>query len=139
MPIEVKHQSFADCETLTIYGAKRGKGNYLNAVQLQFSNLDDLKELQNELNNLFPENVIVNEKFREPKEEGYYLTQTGILLLKDEWGWSVVRFKDSTTPYLARDTANLHLINEKHWHNVIEKLTKVALPLIRVNITPFSE
>lgn len=137
MPIEVKHQSFADCETLTIFGAKRGKGNSTNLVRVQFSSLDDLKEFQNKLNNLFPENVIINENFREPKEEGYYLSQTGILLLKDEWGWSVIRFKDSTTPYLACETPNLRLINEKHWHNVIEKLTKVALPLTRVNITPF--
>lgn len=139
MPIEVKHQSFADCETLTIFGAKRGKGNSTNLVRVQFSSLDDLKEFQNKLNNLFPENVIINENFREPKEEGYYLSQTGILLLKDEWGWSVIRFKDSTTPYLACETPNLRLINEKHWHNVIEKLTKVALPLTRVNITPFSK
>ena len=73
MPIEVKHQSFADCETLTIFGAKRGKGNSTNLVRVQFSDLDDLKEFQNKLNNLFPENVIINEKFREPKEEGYYL------------------------------------------------------------------
>lgn len=138
MPIEVKHQSFADCETLTIFGAKRGKGNSTNLVRVQFSGLDDLKEFQNKLNNLFPENVIINENFREPKEEGYYLLQTGILLLKDEWGWSVIRFKDSTTPYLAWDPTHLHLINEK-WQNVIEKLTKVALPLTRVNITPFSE
>ena len=139
MPIEVKHKSFADCERLDIYGAEQGESYLTNAVRLQFSNLDDLKEFQNELNNLFPENVIVNEKFREPKEEGYYLSQTGILLLKDEWGWSIIRFNDSTTPYFACDTNNLHLSNERHWHNVIEKLTKVALPLTRVNITPFSE
>lgn len=80
MPIKVKHQSFADCETLTIFGAKRGKGNSTNLVRVQFSDLDDLKEFQNELNNLFPENVTID-----------------------------------------------------------EKLTKVALPLTRVNITSFSE
>lgn len=140
MPIEVRHKSFADCERLDIHGAKQGETYLTNVVRLQFSNLDDLKEFQNKLNNLFPENVVVNEKFREPKEEGYYLSQTGILLLKDdEWGWSIIRFKDSTTPYFARETNNLHLSNEKHWHNVIEKLTKVAFPLTRVNITPFSE
>ena len=139
MPIKVSHQSFADHETLTIHGVKRGKCNPTNTVRLQFSNLDDLKEFQNELNNLFPENVRVNEKFREPKEEGYYLSQTGILLLKDEGGWSIIRFKDSGTPYFACDTNNLHLSNERHWHNVIEKLTKVALPLTRVNIKPVSE
>lgn len=92
MPIEVKHQSFADCETLTIFGAKRGKGNSTNLVRVQFSGLDDLKEFQNKLNNLFPENVIINENFREPKEEGYYLSQTGILLYRDgACDWSVRR------------------------------------------------
>lgn len=92
MPIKVKHQSFADCETLTIFGAKRGKGNSTNLVRVQFSDLDDLKEFQNELNNLFPENVTVDEKFREPKEEGYYLTQTGTLLYRDgACDWSVRR------------------------------------------------
>lgn len=139
MPIEVKHESFADHERLDIYGAKQGKTYLTDTVRLQFNNWEDLKEFQNELNNLFPENVTINEKFIEPKEEGYYLSQTGMLLLKDEWGWSVIRFKDSTSPYLAREIPNLHLSNEKHWHNVIEKLTKVALPLTRVNITPFSE
>lgn len=92
MPIEVKHQSFADCETLTIFGAKRGKGNSTNLVRVQFSSLDDLKEFQNKLNNLFPENVIINENFREPKEEGYYLSQTGTLLYRDgACDWSVRR------------------------------------------------
>lgn len=92
MPIKVKHQSFADCETLTIFGAKRGKGNSTNLVRVQFSDLDDLKEFQNELNNLFPENVTIDEKFKEPKEEGYYLSQTGTLLYSDGAGdWSVRR------------------------------------------------
>lgn len=92
MPIKVKHQSFADCETLTIFGAKRGKGNSTNLVRVQFSDLDDLKEFQNELNNLFPENVTIDEKFKEPKEEGYYLTQTGTLLYRDgACDWSVRR------------------------------------------------
>lgn len=108
-------------------------------MRLKFDNLQALKEFQDKLNNLFPENVNVDENFKEPKEEGYYLSQTGILLLKDEWGWSIIRFGDSTEPYLACSTANLRLINETHWHKVIEKLTKVALPLTRVNITPFSE
>lgn len=139
MPIEVKHESFADHERLDICGAKQGKTYLTNTVRLQFNNWEDLKEFSNELNNLFPENVTVDENFKEPKEEGYYLSQTGILLLKDEWGWSVIRFKDSTSPYLAREIPNLHLINEKHWHNVIEQLTKAALPLTRVSITPFSE
>ncbi len=59
---------------------------------MQFSDLDDLKEFQNELNNLFPENVTIDEKLKEPKEEGYYLTQTGTLLYRDgACDWSVRR------------------------------------------------
>lgn len=139
MSIQVRHQSFAEGETLDISGVKRGKGSPANIVRLKFDNLQALKEFQDKLNNLFPENVNVDENFKEPKEEGYYLSQTGILLLKDEWGWSIIRFRDSTAPYLAYSTVNLRLINETHWHKVIEKLTKVALPLTRVNITPFSE
>jgi hypothetical protein len=69
MPIEVKHESFADCERLDICGAKQGKTYLTNTVQLQFNNWEDLKEFQNELNNLFPENVTVDENFKEPKEE----------------------------------------------------------------------
>lgn len=92
MPIEVKHESFADHERLDIYGAKQGKTYLTDTVRLQFNNWEDLKEFQNELNNLFPENVRVNEKFREPKEEGYYLSQTGILLYRDgACDWSVRR------------------------------------------------
>lgn len=90
MSIKVSHQSFADCETLTIHGAKRGKCNPTNTVRLQFSNLDDLKEFQNELNNLFPENVKTMHEM--PTEKGYYITQTGTLLYCDGKGdWSVRR------------------------------------------------
>lgn len=136
MPIEVEHESFANGETLNIYGVTIK--NSIHSVHLEFDSLDGVKEFQDKLNNLFPENVTVDERFKEPKEEGFYLSQTGILLLKDEWGWSVIRFRDSATPYLACSTPNLHLIN-RPWNNVIEQLTKVALPLTRVNITPFSE
>lgn len=141
MPVEVKHQSFSDCEALDIQGVgvRQVRGNHMNTVRLKFDNLYNLKEFQNELNNLFPENVTVYEKYKEPKNEGYYLSQTGILLLKDEWGWSVIRFQDESSPYLAYSMPNLRLINERHWHNVIKQLTKVAFPLTRVKISPFSE
>lgn len=90
MPIKVKHQSFADCETLTIFGAKRGKGNSTNLVRVQFSDLDDLKALQAALNYRFPENMKAIEEM--PTEDGYYLTQTGTLLYRDgACDWSVRR------------------------------------------------
>lgn len=68
MPVEIKRQSFSDCEVLDIQGVKQGRGNPMNTVRLKFDNLYNLKEFQNELNNLFPENVTVDEKYKEPKK-----------------------------------------------------------------------
>lgn len=140
MPIKVSHQSFADCETLTIHGAKRGKCSPTNTVRLQFSNLDDLKEFQNELNNLFPENVRVNEKFREPKEEGLYLTTTGLLLNKDSEGsWSIRTFYGGE-PYTCPSLVNVLEENEEDyetdWLKIIKKLGAKAFPLTHVSVTP---
>lgn len=90
MSIKVSHQSFADCETLTIHGAKRGKCNPTNTVRLQFSNLaatttedgwkvvlrfrdeNEMKALQDALNYRFPENMKTMQEM--PTEEGYYIT-----------------------------------------------------------------
>lgn len=140
MPIKVSHQSFADCETLTIHGAKRGKCNPTNTVRLQFSNLDDLKEFQNELNNLFPENVRVNEKFKEPEEEGLYLTTTGLLLNKDSEGsWSIRTFYGGE-PYTCPSLVNVLGENEEDyetdWLKIIKKLGAKAFPLTHVSVTP---
>lgn len=139
MPIEVKHQSSADCETLTIFGAKRGKGNSTNLVRVQFSSLDDLKEFQNKLNNLFPENVIIDENFREPKEEGLYLTSTGLLLYRDTEGdWSI-RAYDEGDPYTSPAHCNWLGENDDYetdWLKVIKKLGAKAFPLTHVSVTP---
>lgn len=137
MPIKVKHQSFADCETLTIFGAKRGKGNSTNLVRGQFSDLDDLKESQNELNNLFPENVTIDEKFKEPKEEGYYLTQTGTLLYRDgACDWSVRRptVEDGqfeTVPIARVWSDGLSALHVT-WPLVVATFGAVAFPLVPV-------
>lgn len=139
MPIQVKHQSFADCETLTIFGAKRGKGNSTNLVRVQFNDLDDLKEFQNELNNLFPENVTINEKFMEPKEEGLYLTSTGLLLCRDTEGdWSI-RAYDEGEPYTSPAHCNWLGENDDYeadWLKIIKKLGAEAFPLTHVSVTP---
>lgn len=139
MPIEVKHESFSGCETLTIFGAKRGKGNSTNLVRLQFSNLDDLKEFQNKLNNLFPENVTINEKFKEPEEEGLYLTSTGLLLCRDTEGdWSI-RAYDEGEPYTSPAHCNWLGENDDYeadWLKIIKKLGAKAFPLTHVSVTP---
>lgn len=140
MPIEVKHQSFADCETLTIFGAKRGKGNSTNLVRVQFSGLDDLKEFQNKLNNLFPENVIINENFREPKEEGLYLTCTGMLLYRDTEGdWSIRAFYNGepcTHPSQVNVLGENEEDYETDWLKIVKKLGAKAFPLTHVSVTP---
>lgn len=139
MPIEVKHQSFADCETLTIFGAKRGKGNSTNLVRVQFSDLDDLKEFQNKLNNLFPENVIINEKIQRTKRRSVLPLANWNTALKRRMGVERHTIQGLHYTILGMEhPPHLHLIN-RPWNNVIEQLTKVALPLTRVNITPFSE
>lgn len=137
MPIKVKHQSFADCETLTIFGAKRGKGNSTNLVRVQFSDLDDLKEFQNELNNLFPENVTIDEKLKEPKEEGYYLTQTGTLLYRDgACDWSVrrptVEYWQFETVPIARVWSDGLSALHVTWPLVVATFGADAFPLVPV-------
>lgn len=137
MPIKVKHQSFADCETLTIFGAKRGKGNSTNLVRVQFSDLDDLKEFQNELNNLFSENVTIDEKFKEPKEEGYYLTQTGTLLYRDgACDWSVrrptVEYWQFETVPIARVWSDGLSALHVTWPLVVATFGADAFPLVPV-------
>lgn len=135
MPIKVKHQSFADCETLTIFGAKRGKGNSTNLVRVQFSDLDDLKEFQNELNNLFPENVKTMQEM--PTEEGYYITQTGTLLYRDGKGdWSVRRptlddGKYGTEP-LNRVWSDGLPASHVTWSLVVSTFGAGAFPLVPV-------
>lgn len=135
MPIKVSHQSFADCETLTIHGAKRGKCNPTNTVRLQFSNLDDLKEFQNELNNLFPENVKTMQEM--PTEEGYYITQTGTLLYRDGAGdWSVRRptlddGKYGTEPLNRVWSDGLSALHVT-WPLVVSTFGAGALPLVPV-------
>lgn len=139
MPIEVKHQSFADCETLTIFGAKRGKGNPTNLVRVQFSDLDDLKEFQNKLNNLFPKNVTIDEKFKEPKEDGLYLTRTGLLLYRDTEGdWSIRAFYNGEP---CTHTSQVNVLGENEedyetdWLKIIKKLGAKAFPLTHVSVT----
>lgn len=139
MSIKVSHQSFADCETLTIHGAKRGKCNPTNTVRLQFSNLDDLKEFQNELNNIFPENIKLDKKFKEPEEEGLYLTSDGLLLCKDTEGVWSIRAYDEGEPYTSPAHCNWLGENDDYetdWLKIVKKLGAKAFPLTHVSVTP---
>lgn len=140
MSIQVRHQSFADGETLDISDVKRGKGSSANIVRLKFDNLQALKEFQDKLNNLFPENVNVDEKFKEPKEEGLYLTSTGLLLCKDTEGdWSIRAYEEEGDTYTSTSHCNRLGENddyENDWPKIIKKLGTKAFPLTHVSVTP---
>ena len=61
-------------------------------LDVEFYSTEDLMALQDELNKTFPENIRLAGKFKEPEEDGYYLTQTGTLLYRDgACDWSVRR------------------------------------------------
>lgn len=135
MSIQVKHQSFADGETLDISGVKRGKGSPANIVRLKFDNLQALKEFQDELNYRFPENVKTMQEM--PTEEGYYITQTGTLLYCDGKGdWSVRRptlddGKYGTEP-LNRVWSDGLPASHVTWPLVVSTFGAVAFPLVPV-------
>lgn len=59
-------------------------------VELRFRDENEMKALQDALNYRLPENMRAIQEM--PTEDGYYLTQTGTLLYRDEDGdWSVRR------------------------------------------------
>lgn len=57
--------------------------DHTRCLDIGFYSTEDLQALQDELNNIFPENIKLDKKFKEPEEEGLYLTSTGLLLFKD--------------------------------------------------------
>lgn len=110
------------------------------SLVVEFYSAKDLQLLQDELNKSFPENVTVEEKFKEPKEEGLYLTLTGLLLCKDTEGdWSTRAFYDGAA-YTNPSDGNCLGENGEHyesdWLTIIKKLGVKAFPLTRVSVTP---
>lgn len=62
-------------------------------LDVEFYSTEDLMALQDELNKTFPENIRLAGKFKEPEEDGLYLTCTGMLLYRDTEGdWSIRAF-----------------------------------------------
>lgn len=111
----------------------------MNTVRLKFDNLYNLKEFQNELNNMFPENIKLDKKFTEPEEEGLYLTTTGTLLSKDTEGdWSIRAYYDDNPYTSPAHTKCLGEADEYEgdWLKIIKKLGVDAFPLTHVNVTP---
>lgn len=99
MSITVSRSVYANgVNSLRVGGVKSATINenlnsqHTSCLDVEFYSTEDLQTLQNELDNIFPENIKLDKKFKEPEEEGLYLTQTGTLLYRDGKGdWSVRR------------------------------------------------
>lgn len=112
---------------------------HIKWLDVEFYSEEDLKALQDELNNIFPENIKLDKKFKEPEEEGLYLTSTGLLLCKDTEGdWSI-RAYDEGEPYTSPAHCNWLGENDDYetdWLKIVKKLGVKAFPLTHVSVTP---
>ena len=112
---------------------------HIRCLDVEFYSPEDLKTLQDELNKTFPENIKLDKKFKEPEEEGLYLTSTGLLLCRDTEGdWSI-RAYDEGEPYTSPAHCNWLGENDDYeadWLKIIKKLGAKAFPLTHVSVTP---
>lgn len=104
-------------------------------VVLRFRDEDEMKELQNALNYLFPQNMKTMQEM--PTEDGYYLTQTGTLLYRDgACDWSVRRptIKDGRfeTEPIARVWNDGLPASHVTWPLVVATFGAGAFPLVPV-------
>lgn len=111
------------------------KSQHTKCLDVEFYSTEDLKALQDELNNIFPENMKVIEEM--PTEDGYYLTQTGTLLYRDgACDWSVRRptIKDGQfeTEPIARVWNDGLPASHVTWPLVVATFGAGAFPLVPV-------
>lgn len=104
-------------------------------VVLRFRDEDEMKELQDALNYLFPQNMKTMQEM--PTEDGYYLTQTGTLLYRDGvCDWSVRRpiVKDGQleTEPIARVWNDGLPASHVTWPLVVATFGAGAFPLVPV-------
>lgn len=104
-------------------------------VVLRFRDEDEMKELQDALNYLFPQNMKTMQEM--PTEDGYYLTQTGTLLYRDgACDWSVRRptIKDGQfeTEPIARVWNDGLPASHVTWPLVVATFGAGAFPLVPV-------
>lgn len=104
-------------------------------VVLRFRDEDEMKELQDALNYLFPKNMKTMQEM--PTEDGYYLTQTGTLLYRDGVSdWSVRRpaIKDGQfeTEPIARVWNDGLPASHVTWPLVVATFGAGAFPLVPV-------
>lgn len=109
-------------------------------LDVEFYSTEDLMALQDELNKTFPENIRLAGKFKEPEEDGLYLTCTGMLLYRDTEGdWSIRAF-DNGEPCTRPSQVNVLGENEEDcetdWLKIVKKLGAKAFPLTHVSVTP---
>lgn len=146
MSITVSRSVYANgVNSLCVNGVKSAditenlKSQPVKCLAVEFYSTEDLQTLQNELNNIFPENIKLDKKFKEPEEEGLYLTSTGLLLCKDtEGAWSI-RAYDEGDPYTSPSHCNWLGENDDYetdWLKIIKKLGTKAFPLTHVSVTP---
>lgn len=147
MSITVSRSVYEDgVNSLRIEGVKSAditenlKSQPTRYLDVEFYSTGDLKALQDELNNIFPENIKLGKKFKEPEEEGLYLTCTGLLLRKDTEGdWSIRAFYDGdayTCPSQENVLGEDGEDYESDWLKIIPKLGAKAFPLTHVSVTP---
>lgn len=147
MSITVSRYAYENgVNSLRIDGVKSASINerlnqdHTRCLDIGFYSTEDLQALQDELNNIFPENIKLDKKFKEPEEEGLYLTTTGLLLNKDSEGsWSIRTFYGGE-PYTCPSQVNVLGENgedyETDWLKIIKKLGAKAFPLTHVSVTP---
>lgn len=146
MNITVSRSVYANgVNSLRVEGVKSAditenlKSQPVRCLDVEFYSTEDLQALQDELNNIFPENIKLDKKFKEPEEEGLYLTSTGLLLCKDTEGdWSI-RAYDEGEPYTSAARCNWLGENdyyETDWLKIVKKLGSKAFPLTHVSVTP---
>lgn len=147
MSITVSRSVYADgVNSLRIEGVKSAdinenlKSQPTRCLDVEFYSTGDLQALQGELNNIFPGNINLGKNFKEPEEEGLYLTCTGLLLCKDTEGdWSIRAFYDGDL-YTCPSQENVLGENEEDyetdWLKIVKKLGAKAFPLTHVSVTP---
>lgn len=113
---------------------------HTRCLDVEFYSTEDLQTLQDELNNIFPENIKLGKKFKEPEEEGLYLTCTGLLLYRDTEGdWSIRAYYNGepcTYPSQVNVLGENEEDYETNWLKIVKKLGAKAFPLTHVSVTP---
>ena len=147
MSITVSRSVYANgVNSLRVGGVKSATINenlnsqHTRCLDVEFYSTEDLMALQDELNKTFPENIRLAGKFKEPEEDGLYLTCTGLLLYRDTEGdWSIRAFYNGepcTCPSLVNVLGENEEDYETDWLKIVKKLGAKAFPLTHVSVTP---